>query len=130
MRVRFSPVPRGPELTGQPHLLYGSQSVNLTKWVFYKRVSYNGSLCHSSKVKTGFRLPPPALLALWLNGYNAGLSRRVVRVRIPLEPLKRNNLCRCLRGLQPHYTPYCPVVKWHHSIFWKSNFWFESRRDN
>ena len=83
---------------------------------FYKRVSYNGSLCHSSKVKTGFRLPQPAhgvsvssdesqlrglggqkasdsthFLALWLNGYNAGLSHRVVWIRIPVEPLKRNN---------------------------------------
>ena len=29
----------------------------------------------------------PLFLAPWLNGYNAGLSRRVVRVRIPLESL-------------------------------------------
>jgi hypothetical protein len=26
-----------------------------------------------------------------LNGYNAGLSRRVVRVRIPLEPPKKSS---------------------------------------
>ena len=35
MRVRFSPSPRGPELTGYPHLRYGSQSVKLMKWGFY-----------------------------------------------------------------------------------------------
>ena len=101
------------------------------------RVSHSGRLRLPSKQKSPWvRIPLPAhsvsvssdesqlrglggqkasdsthFLAPWLNGYNAGLSRRVVWIRIPVEPPKRNNLCRCLRGLQPHYTLYCPVVK-------------------
>lgn len=36
--------------------------------------------------KPAYTLECKVNLAPWLNGYNTALSRRVVRVRIPLEP--------------------------------------------
>lgn len=34
--------------------------------------------------------PLKNIMGVWLNGYNAGLSRLVVRVRIPLSPQAKN----------------------------------------